>query len=489
MGNAHTPARTRKREISDNDWRLAAVSGSCALVGSACLVLAACSGNPAKPAHTDASATSAPEVASAPSATTPPAPPAAQSAPSPMPTSPWVRLRQQFTLSGCDYNPAVSQWSHRFSRDAAGFSASLTQAMPFLLVVLDQIEQRKMPGEFAFLPYIESNYTALASSGDRSAGIWQLMPDTAREAGLRITREYDGRLDVYASTVAALDLLERYDEQFGDWRLADMAFNAGEYRLRDLRRDNSDPPTATELAHLRVHARTHAHLAKLLAVSCIIADPERFNVELPEPQSGDELVALDLPAPADLALVARTADVDTAALKHLNPGYLRGHMPDSGPFRLLLPAAKRDAVASALDKVPRTLWHEWHAIVLQQEEHLDILAGAYGLDANALAAANAMAGDASLPAGTHLLVPGRAAGNGRVQVAIAEVEAAADRSSAHVVRAGDTLWSIARSARVHLADLLAWNGLRGDSTLHLGQRLRLHAPETGASATAAADAP
>jgi len=108
--------------------------------------------------------------------------------------------------------------------------------MPFLLVVLEQIEQRKMPGEFAFLPYIESNYTALASSGDRSAGIWQLMPDTAREAGLRITREYDGRLDVYASTTAALDLLERYNEQFGDWRLADMAFNAGELASRPMKR-------------------------------------------------------------------------------------------------------------------------------------------------------------------------------------------------------------------------------------------------------------
>src|SRR5436309_1175542 len=135
----------------------------------------------------------------------------------------------------------------------------------------------------------ESTYTQagaegkrLATGRDRAAGIWQLMPDTAREAGLPINRDYDGRLDVYASTLAALDLLERYHEEFGDWRLADMAFNAGEYGIKDLRGNNSDAPSAAELAHLRAPAHAHEHLAKLLAVSCVVADPERFQVELPE---------------------------------------------------------------------------------------------------------------------------------------------------------------------------------------------------------------
>ena len=142
--------------------------------------------------------------------------------------SPWDRLRRRFVMPGCDFNPGVQHWARAYAQGNNQFSASLNAAMPFLLVVLDQIEQRDMPGEFAFLPYIESNYTPLASSGDRAAGIWQLMPDTAREAGLRITPDYDGRLDIAASTHAALDLLQHYQQEFGDWRLADMAFNAGQ---------------------------------------------------------------------------------------------------------------------------------------------------------------------------------------------------------------------------------------------------------------------
>jgi LysM repeat protein len=86
-----------------------------------------------------------------------------------------------------------------------------------------------------------------------------------------------------------------------------------------------------------------------------------------------------------------------------------------------------------------------------------------------------------------VLVPGHADA-AHVPVAIAKAQAIVERASLHIVHAGDTLWSIARGAGVRLADLLYWNGLHGDATLHLGQRLRLQAPESTAS-TAAAGAP
>jgi len=473
-------ARACERVTPSRNWRLAAFGTGCMTIGSACVLLAACGTNPGKPSISRA----LPESAS-PTAPEPlPAERAAADAAAGAPL--WSRLRQGFALPDCDYNAQVTQWSRRFSRDAAGFTASLNQALPFLLVVAGQVEQRGMPAEFVFLPYIESNYTALASSGDHAAGIWQLMPDTAREAGLQITNDYDGRLDIYASTTAALDLLERYHEEFGDWRLADMAFNAGEYGIRDLRGDNSDAPSADELARLRVPAHAHEHLAKLLAVSCVVADPERFRVELPEPLAEDQLAVLELPAPADLALIARVAGIDTTQLKHLNPGYLRGRMPEHGPLRVLLPAARHDTVAATLDKLPRSAWREWHEITLQHDEDIGVLAAAHDIAADALRAVNATSGDAP-HAGTRVLVPGHA-DDRHAPAAIAKMEDLIERSSLHVVHAGDTLWTIAHRAGVRVADLLSWNGLRGDATLHLGQRLRLQAPES-VSAAASASAP
>lgn len=359
--------------------------------------------------------------------------------------------------------------------------------MPFVLVVLDQLEERDMPGEFAFLPYIESNYTPLVSRGDRAAGIWQLMPDTARAAGLRITADYDGRLDIYASTNAALDLLQRYEQEFGDWRLADMAFNAGEYRVKQLVGDDKVRRSATELGRLRLHPGTHQHLAKLLAVACIVSDPERFHVELPDPDTDDRLTLIEFPAPVDLALAARLARIADARLRQLNPALLRARAPFSAPFHLLLPASRRLAIEQTLGKLPQYAWREWHDVVLRQTETLDLFATQSDLDVSALTAINGMAADAALAPGTHLLLPGRAGTDGDwVQdVAPVAAESASDVLSVH---AGDTLWGIAHRHGVRVDDLLRWNGLTPAATLRLGQHLRL-APADGGGTTTAAAAP
>lgn len=459
------------------DWRLAALGSGCTALGVACLMLAACSATPIKPAPTPA-----------PHAAAMQSPVPAQAAPVPgdaarelvaVAASPWERLRARFAMQGCDYNAAVRHWAHVYTQSGSGFAASLSEAMPFLLVVLEQIEKRKLPGEFAFLPYIESTYTALASSGDRAAGIWQLMPDTAREAGLRITPEYDGRLDVYASTTVALDLLERYQERFGDWRLADMAFNAGPYRIVQLVNDTRGDRTASEISKLRVHAGTHEHLAKLLAVACVVSDPQRYNVELPDADVSDELALIELPAPVDMELAARLAALDLAQLRRLNPGFLRARMPANGPYHLLVPAARRQVLERTLGKLPQYAWRDWHAVTLRQNETISLFATQADMDASALAAINDVDADAPLPPGTRLLLPGRALLDSTVVDVVPAPPPRITSGGSLVVRPGDTLWSIARANGVSLDNLVRWNGLNRSATLHLGQRLRLSAPQDG----------
>ena len=474
-----TGRRARADFPQARDWRMAALGGSCTTLGAACLLLAACSTAPRKPAL----AARVPEAGVAPARVESRPPPTA----TPVPTaelSPWAQLRNRFALPDCDYSPDVLRLAQWFSADPTGFAESLRQSLPFLLYVAQRIEQRGMPGEFALLPYIESNYVPLASSGDRAAGIWQLLPDTAREAGLRIGNGYDGRLDVTASTAAALDLLERYYDRFGDWRVADMAFNAGPYRIAKLLGDSEVPTSAAELGRLRVDAHTHRHLAKLLAVACVVSDPARFDVELPEPAATDLLTAISLPAPLDLQLAARLTDMDAMRLRQLNPGYVHGRMPSAGPYRLLLPETQSRMLTATLDKLPQPLWREWHEIALHESETLDVLAQAHDIDAAALASANALAPDATLAPGTRVLVPGRGAAT-----AVAALSHTVESAETHIVRAGDTLWRIARSAHVALSDLLQWNGLAHNSTLHLGQRLLLHASDRGGATTTAAVSP
>ena len=474
------------------DWRLAALGGSCTALGIACLMLVACSATPMRPSPATLAppAPLPPVEAATQQSTAALSPTLPGTAPAPLP-SPWERLRHRFAMPGCDYNPAVRRWAHLYTQSTSAFSASLSEAMPYLLVVLDEMEKRDIPGEFAFLPYIESNYTPIATSGDHAAGIWQLMPDTAREAGLKISADYDGRLDIYASTHTALDLLQRYHEEFGDWRISDMAFNAGEYGLKQLVPDNRDDRSASEIGRLRVHAGTHDHLAKLLAVACVVGQPERYKVELPDPDLDDQLAFVELPAPVDLELAARLAGVEFSRLQHWNPGYVRARMPSNGPFHLLIPQTRRSVFERTLGKLPQYAWRDWHPVTLKLNETMNLFASEADLDPSALATVNGVMPDTPLAPGMRLLLPGRAANDStRVEVlpAPAPMRSA---SGIAVVHAGDTLWSVARQQGVRLADLMRWNRLTRSSTLHLGQHLHLAAPDepiTAGAVTATAPA-
>ena len=469
--------KTTRRRLNapSRDWRLAALGSGCCSLGIACLMLVACSTAPQRPSSplpSNAPSTDASIVVS----------PASPAAPLTLPDgervqSPWVRVRQRLAMPGCDYNPAVRRWAHTYTQSPTQFAASMSEAMPFLLVVLDEIERRDLPGEFVFLPYIESTYTPVSSSGDHAAGIWQLMPDTARETGLAISSEYDGRLDVYASTQAALDLLERYQREFDDWRVVDLAYNAGEYGVKTLVGSNTFSRDADELARLRVNPGAHDHLAKLLAVACVVSDPERFRVELPEPTVDDLLTHMAFTAPVDLDLVAWISGVDVAQLRRYNPGYTSGRMPANGPYGLLIPTAQKEAVETALSLLPTSMWRDWHEISLQQDEAMPVIATAHDIDADALAAINHVAPDGVLLAGKRVLLPGRGDGSAKTDTHREIVAAHATGTPAvHVVRPGDTLWSIARNAHVRLDDLMRWNNLQRTATLHRGQRLRLAIP-------------
>jgi len=68
----------------------------------------------------------------------------------------------------------------------------------------------------------------MAYSRSHASGIWQFIPSTGKDFGLKQNNWYDGRRDIVAATDAALDYLEKLHTMFGSWNLALAAYNCGE---------------------------------------------------------------------------------------------------------------------------------------------------------------------------------------------------------------------------------------------------------------------
>jgi membrane-bound lytic murein transglycosylase D len=380
--------------------------------------------------------------------------------------SPWQRLRERFAMSGCHHSPAVVQQAHRYARSPARLSAQWQEAMPLLLLVLDELEKRNIPGELALLPFVESHYRLVPGKGGGPAGMWQLMPRTARDHGLRVDPEFDERLDAVASTRVALDLMQRLYGRFGDWRLATMGFNAGEYRVKAaLGRTHGTALSAAGLERLKLSPVTHQHLARVLALACLVAEPQRFGMQLPPVAESDFLELVTLPTPIDLILAAHLAGLSGAELSRYNSKpSVRSGLARS-PHRLLLPKSRVMQFNSALDRIPEAQRGSWRNLRVQQPTTLSRLSAQLGVDESLLSAANTLGPGAELRSGQELLVPADSTkhvddGDGNV----------------HVIQRGDTLSEIARRYGVGLGALMRWNALDKQSTLRIGARLKIRAP-------------
>ncbi len=92
---------------------------------------------------------------------------------------------------------------------------------------------QNIPSQLVWVAEVESSFDPRARSPEGAAGLFQLMPATARRFGLS-TWPRDQRLRPEPSAQAAAQYLRYLHRQFKDWRLALAAYNSGEGTVKTL---------------------------------------------------------------------------------------------------------------------------------------------------------------------------------------------------------------------------------------------------------------
>ncbi len=383
----------------------------------------------------------------------------------------WQHLRSHAGFVSCDrLSPPAGRWLQRFAERRHALEPAFDRALPQIALVAAELAAHDVPAEFALLPMVESRYLPARPRGGGSAGIWQLMPATARGLGVLVAPGYDGRLDTLVASRAAAKLLADLGQRFdGDWRLVDMAFNAGEFRVRRALRAQAQAGRPRHAATLAVAATTHAHLAQLEALYCLVAEPERWRFALPESASERWLAALPLKEPIAIDFLAEQIGVPVAELRAQNPaldGLLR--TPDLADYALLVSARQWSQASATVAALPALPWRHWARVRTPRDHDWAALAAGHALAVDVLLSVNHRPAGEAAPLSDWIWVP-IAAGSESPAVVVAG-------AATHTVHAGDTLWSIARRYRLRLADLLRWNASDHGSVLQPGQVLRLAEP-------------
>lgn len=334
----------------------------------------------------------------------------------------------------------------------------------------------ELPIALTRLPIVESSFNVDAYSKVGAAGLWQFIPSSAR-IYMALDDLRDERRDPWASTDAAARHLVADYAELQNWPLAVTAYNYGRSGLRRALTEVQGT-TLVDLLE-RYEGRRFGFASRnfyaefLAAVDVERAWQQYFDQVDPHPAIRYEEVQVAHYLP--YATAQRIAGSDPETFRRLNPSWRQevvdGKLYLAPGSRLRVPVGKAQAFFAGYQALGRDELYGrqreyWRMHKIRSGESLSTIARRHGSSAKRLAKLNGIRDPHKIRIGQVIKIPPR---KDSPVVPVDRVIAPAT----HHVKAGQTLWGIARSYKVSLQSLLEVNDLSDASLLREGSRLRI----------------
>ena len=360
------------------------------------------------------------------------------------------------------------------------FRAGLIRSGRWMPYIEEVLRERDVPLELAALPHVESSFNPTAYSRAGAAGMWQFTRSTGLRY-MRIDHIVDDRRDPFFSTVAAARLLRDNYEVLQNWALAITAYNHGQAGMRNAVRSTGSDRIEVILREYAGRAFGFAsrnfYVAFLAAVDVHANAQEYFGPFTPDPEA--RTVLLESPDYLEVSTLAAAFDISRADLREWNPALSAavwsGEKFVPRGFRLRLPVEQVPDPAERVASVPASLRYTaqmpdvLHRV--QRGDTVSDIAERYRVSQTALIQLNNLRSRNFIRVGQVLRLPGN--GEARpITVAQRDGSGAGDGST-YVVRAGDSIATVARMFGVSPQAILARNSIADADRIYVGQELRI----------------
>jgi len=379
-----------------------------------------------------------------------------------------------------------------------------------------------VPEEIIHLSMIESRLNPTIESPAKAVGLWQFIRSTGEMYDLKVTPWVDERRDPEKATRAGITHLNDLFNRFGDWHLAFAAYNCGPGGVRrGIRKTGLGDNINFWDIRDNLPKETRNYVPFFIATTLVASNPESYGVDI-SGISYDKEYKFDtytVRDPISLAVIAKCARTTEEEIRELNTELLQGITPPNAKsYKIRLPQGSLGTFAANFDRLTPEERSPWFFHNVQRGETVQSIAKIYSISAIELANLNELSSYKNkLQDGQDLRVPiskialrsietksepiasekeninstttvfqkkntsaGEEIGTTQkqqtttTQNSTKELASTSKKWISHIVRDGETLYSISKLYGSRITDIRTWNKLPYNSdVLKKGSEIRL----------------
>ncbi len=377
---------------------------------------------------------------------------------------------------GFTINPLIQQYINYYQgRGRSTMESGLRRSGVYMKMARQIFKEEGVPVDITWLGQVESAWKPKAMSWAAASGLWQFVPGTGRQFGLRQTAWIDERNGFEQATHASAKYLKSLAARYnGNWELAMAAYNTGAGNVdRGIARAGTPSFWAI---YPYIAQETRNYVPNILATILIAKNPEKYGFKGIRPEAPLSYDVIQVANSTSLQLVAEATDSSVDYIRSLNPELRRDVTPRGEAYNVRVPGGKGKQFFALLKRIPAERRDSARIISVAPGEDLQNVANRTGVS---IAQLQAMNSGVDLKSTNKLVVP-----NSNVRLTLYRRKPGTENTAAALTkiraRKGDTIARIAAARNLDANEVARLNGVTPELELRVGQEIRL--PATAAAA-------